>query len=410
MDLVESVWMSWRSIRGHKLRSALTTLGVIIGVAAVIVFVTLGTSLQADIVGDVTGTQEPVVSVWAGPDEAGPPGEGAEPVFTERDVRQLNRTRGVERVLPRGQVATAGFSGGGGALAFGGITATPPAAFNSTEFETGRAYRSGAREMVVNRATLDLFDRNVSVGERFEIALADGRTLNTTLVGILNDSAFSSLSGAGGPAVFVPTDPYYNVSRASPTTGESQRVYPFLTVETADFERLDPARDRMGAYLGNRSDARQLKADAFVFRLQTNEELLDQLEEILGTLTDFVTAIAAVSLLVGSIGIANIMLVSVTERTREIGIMKATGARRRDILQVFIVEAVLLGIIGAVLGAIVGALGSYGVAEYVDLPLVLDPTLFAGAVFVGIVVGVLAGAYPAWRAARTDPIDALRHE
>lgn len=410
MEVVESLRMSWRSIRGHKLRSALTTLGVVIGVAAVIVFVTLGTSLQADIVGDVTGTQEPAMSVWAGPDEAGPPGEGAEPVFTQRDVRRLNATPGVERVLPRGQVATAGLTSGSDALAFGGITATPPAAFNSTDFAEGRVYRSGAREVVVNQAAISLFDRNVSPGERFEIALADGRTLDTTLVGVLNDTALSPFAGTAGPAVFVPTDPFYTTTRASPTTGTNQRVYPFLTVVATDFERVDPARERMRAYLTNRSDARQLKADAFVFRIQTNEELLDQLEEILGTLTDFITAIAAISLLVGSIGIANIMLVSVTERTREIGIMKATGARRRDVLQVFIVEAVLLGVIGAILGALVGALGSYALTEYVDLPLVLDPVLFLGAVLVGIGVGVLAGAYPAWRAARTDPIDALRYE
>ncbi len=411
MDIVESVRMGWRSIRGHKLRSALTVLGILIGVAAVIVFVTLGTSLQAEIIGDITGSQEPVMSVWVAPDETGPPGAGAQPVFTERDIRELNETRGVARVLPRGTVATVGLSTGDNALAFGGIIATPPAAFNSSAFAAGRVYRSGTREIVINQAAADLFDENVSVGEQFELAFADGRTPTVTLVGVLNNSARSPFSGfGGGPAVYVPIDPFYTVTRESPTTGERQKVYPLLTVVAENFERLEPTQDRVRAYLTNRSDARQLKPEEFVFRVQTNEQLLDQLEELIGTLTDFITAIAAISLLVGSIGIANVMLVSVTERTREIGIMKATGARRRDILQLFIVVAVLLGILGAALGALVGALGSYGLTEYVDLPLVLDPLLFVGAVLVGIAVGVLAGVYPAWRAARTDPIDALRYE
>lgn len=403
--------MGWRSIRGHKLRSGLTVLGILIGVAAVIVFVTLGTSLQAELIGDIMSSQKPAMSVWVAPDEMGPPGAGAQPVFTERDVRNLNRTAGVERVLPRGRVATVGLSTGDNALAFGGITATPPATFNTSTFAVGRVYRSGAREIVINQAAAALFDENVSVGEQFELALADGRTLNTTLVGILNDSARSSFSGFGdSPAVFVPIDPFYNVTRESPTTGETQKVYPLLTVVAANFERLEPTQDRVRASLTNRSDARLLKPDEFVFRVQTNEQLLDQLEELIGTLTEFITAIAAISLLVGSIGIANVMLVSVTERTREIGIMKATGARRRDVLQLFIVEAVLLGLLGAALGALVGAFGSYALTEYVDLPLILDPLLFGGAVCVGIAVGVLAGAYPAWRAARTDPIDALRYE
>ena len=412
MEFRESVRMSWRSIRGHKLRSTLTTLGVVIGVAAVIVFVTLGVSLQADVVGEVTGQQEPVMSVWVAPDKEGPPGGGAQLVFTDGDLARLEAIQGVGEVIPRGEVATAGLSRTGQATGFGGVTATPPAFFNESQIAEGRVYRSGEPEVVLNEAAAALFQPNATVGDQYDLALADGRTLDVRVVGVLDSSSLGPIGGFGNqaPQVYVPTDPFYNVTREVPGTSREQNVYPFVTVEAENFSALGPTRDRVQGYLANGSDARRLKPDSYVFNVQTNEQLLDQIEEIISTFTDFIVGIATISLIVGSIGIANIMLVSVTERTREIGIMKATGARRRDVLQLFITEAVLLGVIGALLGAVVGAIGGYAATQYAEIPLTLDPQLFAGAIAVGITVGVLAGAYPAWRAAKTDPIDALRYE
>jgi putative ABC transport system permease protein len=412
MDVGESLRMSWRSIRGHKLRSTLTTLGVIIGVAAVIVFVTLGVSLQADVVGEVTGGQEPVMSAWVAPDRGGAPGSGAQPVFTASDVDRLENTAGVAAVIPRGRVATAGLSQSGRATGFGGVTATPPAFFEERQIAEGRIYRTGEPEVLLNDAAAALFQPNASVGDQYTLALADGRTFEVRVVGILNSSSANPVGGFGSqaPQVYVPTDPFYSVTREVPGTDREQNVYPFLTIDADNFSALDPTQNRVQSYLANSSDARQLKPQSYVFNVRTNEQLLDRIEEIISTFTDFIVGIATISLLVGSIGIANIMLVSVTERTREIGIMKATGARQRDILQLFITEAVLLGVIGALLGAVVGAIGGYAATAYAEIPLTLDPLLFAGAIAVGITVGVLAGAYPAWRAAKTDPIDALRYE
>jgi len=131
---------------------------------------------------------------------------------------------------------------------------------------------------------------------------------------------------------------------------------------------------------------------------------------VIERITRFVTGVAVIGLVVGAIGIANIMLVSVTERTREIGVMKAVGARNRDVLVLFLVEAGLLGTIGAVLALPVGLVVGYAATRYAEVTFALAPTWMVTAVAVGVVVGVVAGLYPAWRAARVDPIDALRYE
>ena len=414
MELTESLRLSWRAIRSHKLRSALTTLGIVIGVAAVITFVTLGTSLRADVLGQVGADRTPNVYVWANPEGegGGAPGAGAQPVFTDRDLRELRNLSGVESVVPRGVVPTAGLSAGGETVAQRRVIATSPAYFDAGDFVAGRPFRQGQREVVFNEQAAKLFDPQVTVGENVTLRLASGDSVEAEVVGLLNSSAAGGpFEGLGSqPLVFVPTDPFYRTTLESPTSGESVRVYPTITVVAEDFAAVSETKERVRAYLTNRSDAARLVPNGYEFSVSTDQDLVDQLEELINTLTNFITGIAVISLVVGSIGIANIMLVSVTERTKEIGIMKAVGAQRRDVLQLFLFEAVMLGVVGAVVGIPVGVLGAYAAGEYIGLSLVLPYDWFAVAVLVGVLVGVVAGLYPAWNAARTDPIDALRYE
>jgi putative ABC transport system permease protein len=410
---VESLRMSVRAIRGHRMRSLLTTLGVAIGVAAVITFVALGASLQADVIGDVAGGRAPSMQLAAVPEtqQGGPPGP-RQAVFTEHDLGELRNQSGVQAVVPSGTVSISGLSVAGRTLGYNQLTATTPGYFEyatTSEFAAGGPFAVGERELVLNEPAAALFGANVSVGDTVGVVRQNGSRVNATVAGILAADA-GVFGNQPLPQVYVPSDPFYDTRLAAPSRPDPQRVYPSATVVATDFESVDGVQDRVRTYLRTESDARDLKPETYEFRVQTIEDLVDQIRGLLDTFTAFVTGVAVISLLVGSIGIANIMLVSVTERTREIGIMKAVGAQNTDVLQLFLVEAVVLGVVGAVAGIALGAVGAVAATAYVGLPLVF-PVEWAGiAVAVGILVGALAGLYPAWSAARTDPIDALRYE
>ena len=413
MNPIESVRLSLRAIRGHRLRSVLTTLGVAIGVAAVITFVTLGASLQADVIGEVSGDQPPLMTVSAGPgdDQPGPPGE-SQAVFTEHDVEQFRGVEDVAAAVPRGNVPISGLGAGGQTLGYNQLTATTPESFEyvaTSGFVAGGPFEQGAREVVVNEPAARLFPGNVSVGDTVAVVRQNGSRVNATVAGVL-----AAEEGPFGndplPQVYVPTDPFYGTRLDAPSDDSPQRVYPTVTVVATDFGSIEAVQGDVRGYLDGDSDARTLKPESYEFRVQTVEDLVDQIRELLDTFTAFVTGVAVISLVVGSIGIANIMLVSVTERTREIGIMKAVGAQNTDVLQLFLVEAVVLGVVGSLAGIVLGVLGAFAATRYVDLAMTF-PIEWAGiAVVVGILVGVAAGIYPAWNAARTDPIEALRYE
>jgi len=412
MDVVESVRIGGRSLRSHKLRAALTVLGVVIGIAAVVTFATFGASLKANVVSEIEGSSANEVYLVATDEDEGGFADAPQPVFTARDVSELESTEGVRRVVPRGVVQTSALAHDGERVARNQVTVTDRSAFVTATFDEGRAFDAGSREAVVNRAAARAFPDNLSAGDRLTVTLRSGERETVTVVGVVNGTGgqlpFSAFSDQ--PRVFLPTDPFYRTVVESPALGVNQPVYPQVTVVT-DPARTSTVQESVRAYLtSDRSDAARLLPEGYELRAQTNADLVDRIERIVERVTRFVTGIAVIALVVGAVGIANIMLVSVTERTREIGIMKAVGARNRDVMQLFLVEAVLLGALGAAIGVPLGVLGGWVATQYAEIALVLAPGWFAVAVVVGVLVGVAAGVYPAWRAARVDPIEALRYE
>ena len=421
MELRESLRIGVRAIRGHKLRSILTTLGIVIGIAAVITFVTLGASLEADIIQTVAGDNTDIIYVTAesGSESGIPqPRAGGEFVFTARDVQNIDQIQGTEAVVPESGLAAERITHRNDSVGRQLVTITGPAYFRAKgmTMKKGRAFRMGQNEVVLNRQAAQMFEENVSVGDEIVIYRGStGESLNATVVGIATDqtqgeSDSTLYAQPTRPAIYAPPAPYYDRTVTSPKANETQPVYNRILVKVSDVQEIDAVEGRIHNYLGSRSDARILMSNQASFRVTTYEQLVNQIQQVSNTFTAYISGIALISLLVGTIGIANIMLVSVTERTREIGVMKAVGARNRDVLQVFLIEAALLGITGSILGSLVGIVGGYLGTEFIGLPFRFRPTWLLVSVVTGIVAGIAAGLYPAWQAAKVDPIDALRHE
>lgn len=417
MDGRETFRMAIRSIRSHRLRSALTVLGVVIGIASVVTFATVGASVEADIVSEVGTSSASNVYVLPTPasegdDNGGGPGFGgvAQPVFTENDIERLDEIPGVRQVLPRGNVRVNALEHANDTVSRTQITATTPASFPQDAVVAGRAFRSGSQEAVVSQAATRAFEGNLSVGETFSMTRANGEQTRLTVVGVVNRTAgqLPFASFASQPRFYVPVDPFYQRTLESPSVGVNQRAYPQVTV-VADPAQVNTVRERVETYL-EQSDAAELKPESVELTAQTSGDFVEEIQDIVGQVTRFVTAIAVIALVVAAIGIANIMLVSVAERTREIGIMKAVGAQNRDVMVLFLTEATVLGGIGAIVSLPLGLVVSYGATVYAEVAFTPAYVWFAIAVFVGILVGVVAGLYPAWRAASVDPIDALRYE
>ncbi len=417
MNLRESLRISWRSITGHKLRSTLTTLGIIIGIGAVIAFQVLGGGLQEDLIGDIEQEQDPVITIQTQAEGEFGPQTVATNIYTETDVQRLANISNVEYVAPNAglfaeEITHRGddIQGGiGGLDSRFSVAATRASLFEASLFNltNGTAF-TGPDETVLNRPMLEIFEERPAVGDELNITLGGERVQTFTVVGIVDDSS----AGPEQPNVYLPLDPYYNTTTET-SRGTEERVYPSILIGASSFQELDAVQREAESYMQNESDAVQLLGDTeeeLTIAVQTVEEAIDQFTDILDQITLFLGGIAAISLLVGSIGIANIMIVSVTERTREIGIMKSIGARRLDVIQLFLVEALVLGIIGSVFGVLAGFGFGFAAIWWLGWPMVYPYGWALVAVGVGVLVGIVSGLYPAWRAARVDPIEALRRE
>ncbi len=397
MNFTESFRIALRALASNKARSLLTMLGVIIGVAAVILLVGIGTGVQDEITGQVEGLGSNLLFVIPGQYGGGMGGDQAPPSrrFTLEDSDLLaRRVPGLDAVVPVIQAGSTIKRGNQSLRVVVAATNEQGGAVFSGELAGGRGYRksevqAGTRVVAIGSNVRDvLFPGQDPVGKTVTL---EGQRF--TVVGYYV-ALGGGLAGDQDSQVYIPV-----------TT--AQRVFNLnyintIVVKASDAERIEVVK----------ADIRRVLTPRYgeEFTVFTQEQTLGLLSSLLGTLTYMLAGIAGISLLVGGIGIMNIMLVSVSERTREIGIRKAVGARTYDILSQFVIEAVGLSVLGGIAGIVIGWGGAELMAAFTPVPTNVTPWAVAMAFFFAAGVGVFFGVYPAWKASQLDPIDALRYE
>jgi putative ABC transport system permease protein len=398
-----TVRLALRELGRNAMRSALTILGIVIGVGAVISMVTLGGGATTQITGEISSLGSNLIITRPGtrPQHGGIQVQ-AEP-FDRADVAAIEReVPNTEAVAPMASAPTvAVFGNENWSTTVNGTTADYLAA-RDWPLALGRTFtegeeRSGALVCLLGATVRDeLFGRQNPLGASIRLGAAACR-----VVGVLAARGESTFGMDQDDFILAPLRA---VQRRLVGDDDVDLIFVSAQSEAAtaqvqgDLERLLRQRRRIGA--GQEDD----------FTVQDMAEIASIVESTTGVLTTFLGAIAAISLLVGGIGIMNIMLVSVTERTREIGIRLAIGARGREVLLQFLVESTLLSLFGGGVGIALGLGLAAVAAPWLGVPFVFDPTIVVIAFLFSGAVGVLFGYVPARRAARLDPIDALRYE
>ena len=402
MRILATFRIALRALRRNLMRTLLTTLGMIIGVAAVIATISIGNGAKAQVEGQIASLGQNVISVFPGSFSSGGArgGWGSMSTLAPEEAQMiLDEIPGVVavscEVRDRQQVMGAGqnwntsvqgespdyLSVRGWSLADGGMF---------TEADV----KSAAKVAVIGKTIADkLFAENDPVGETLRI-----RNMPFKILGVLKPKGVNFFGQDQDDVVVIP---YTSAMRRV----MGRQFLSAILIQSASPEQMARIQQATTELLQQRRQGREPD-----FTVRSQLELAQAATANTKTMTVLIGSIAGISLVVGGIGIMNIMLVSVRERTREIGIRMAVGARGNDILLQFLIEAVTLSAIGGILGIIVGVGSSYVIAANTDWPTVTSPTAIFVAFIFSAAVGVFFGFYPARKAAQLDPIEALRYE
>jgi putative ABC transport system permease protein len=406
--LYSVLMLALRSVQRNLLRSFLTMLGIVIGVGAVITMVTLGNGATAAISAKISGLGTNLLMIAPGQRQGGGGGGGGGggvPQFTEADALAIaSEIGGVGAVAPQARTSAT-------VVANGRNWVTAVVGSTNAWFDTGNwAIASGRGfaddEQVAGSAVCILGEtvrREIFGGTVGQTGLGQAlriKQFSCDVVGILAAKG----QGGNGDQDDTVLLPLHTLQRR--VTG-SHKVG-MLLVSMEEGSDSKPLKGSLTQLLRERRKLSE--GDDDNFNIFDTQQLAETLSSTMGVLTDLLGAVAAVSLLVGGIGIMNIMLVSVTERTREIGLRLAIGALEREVLLQFLIESVVLSALGGIVGILLATGASWLLARYMEVPYAFDVQINVLAFFFSAGIGVVFGYFPARRAARMDPIEALRHE
>jgi putative ABC transport system permease protein len=405
VNFLESIRVSLRALRANKLRSALTMLGIIIGVAAVIAMVGLGNGATASITSQIQGMGSNLLTISPSQSNSGGVngGAGSSNSLTMDDVAKIQIGTAVKAVAPIASTNTQVVLGSGNtSTSINGTTEGYEVIKNVTlargRYITKEDVSSSARVAVLGPTVVENL-----LGD------ANGNIIGKTIK--INNVPFQviGVTTATGSTGFQSSD---DMITAPITTVQARligkKTVRSILVSASSETLMQTAQDEITATLRKAHKIQAGKDNNF--RVQNQADMLATMQNVTKTLTMLLGGIAGISLLVGGIGIMNIMLVSVTERTREIGIRKAIGAKSMDILLQFLIEAVVLSILGGGIGIALGYGGSSLAGKALTLSTSISPTSVLVAFCFSAAIGIIFGVFPARKAAAMDPIDALRYE
>lgn len=402
IPFLSAVKIALGSIRSAKLRSTLTVLGIVIGVAAVIANVSLGASFNQHFTNEVNNLGSNFIYIQG----------MQQKLFYDNEMKIVENTPGVSGVSPlKAQTAEVTYMSQTKNIMVSGVGGDYDKVANS-RLQKGTFINDndGYVAVIGYKVANEKFDRNISVRNSINITFKVGENEKVTktfkVKAIIKNPENTVVQAYDdNVAVLIPIDVMNEVLDEKDYGG----VFAMAEDSTKIQETSDEVDKRLARNFGI-SERDFEDKDSRPYMLINQAQILKQTGMMAAALSSFLTTVALISLLVGSIGIMNIMLVSVTERTREIGVLKSLGFTGFDILFLFMIESILLGVFGGVLGSTVGIAGAYSVETLLKLPVVFPLGLIAVGFFVAVVVGFVSGVYPARKAAKMKPVDSLRHE
>jgi len=405
----EPLSTAWVGVVTHKLRSFLTMLGIVIGIASVITLMSIGRGATASILANIESMGSDLVTISPGAFTFG----GVRGAAGGTTALTMEDAEAISQQVPYISSVAPSYSSNlqlvvGGENMNAQVTGVTPEYWEVQNLEVANGaffteydYQRGTKLAVLGSNVKEmLFGDADSVGQQMRMG-----SIIVRVVGVLDSKG--GMWGSPDDGILIPLTALQQTV-AQPRTAQGERVVSSIALTVSDEEQADYVVEEITSLLRSRHQLGSLDDDDF--SIISMEEISSMLSEATGTMTLLLGAIAGISLLVGGIGVMNIMLVSVLERTREIGIRKALGARERDIWGQFLIEAAFLTFAGGIIGVIVG----WVVCFFIDYSGLMTPVVTADivilAVSVSVGIGLFFGFYPAWQASRLNPIEALRSE